>query len=84
MKKIFAHPESLRDTSTHYCPGCGHGTVHRLIAEIVDELAIREKVIGVAPVGCAVIAYDYWRFDCSEAAHGRYGRGNCHGAGEAF
>ena len=71
MKKIFAHPESLRDTSTHYCPGCGHGTVHRLIAEIVDELAIREKVIGVAPVGCAVIAYDYWRFDCSEAAHGR-------------
>lgn len=71
MKKIFAHPESLRDTSTHYCPGCGHGTVHRLIAEIVDELGIREKVIGVAPVGCAVIAYDYWRFDCSEAAHGR-------------
>ena len=71
MKKIFAHPESLRDTSTHYCPGCGHGTVHRLIAEIIDELAIREKVIGVAPVGCAVIAYDYWKFDCSEAAHGR-------------
>ena len=71
MKKIFSHPESLRDAPTHYCPGCGHGTVHRLIAEIVDELAIREKVIGVTPVGCAVIAYDYWRFDCSEAAHGR-------------
>ncbi|MGA2775176.1 MAG: thiamine pyrophosphate-dependent enzyme [Candidatus Omnitrophota bacterium] len=71
MKKIFSHPQSLRDTSTHYCPGCGHGTVHRLIAEIVDELNIREKVIGIAPVGCAVIAYDYWKFDCSEAAHGR-------------
>lgn len=56
---------------THYCAGCGHGLAHRLIAEVVDELGIREKVIGVAPVGCAVIAYDYWDFDCSEAAHGR-------------
>jgi len=56
---------------THYCPGCGHGLAHRLVAEVVDELGIREKVIGVAPVGCAVVAYDYWDFDCSEAAHGR-------------
>jgi 2-oxoglutarate ferredoxin oxidoreductase subunit beta len=71
MKKIYAHPRSLRETSTHYCPGCGHSTAHRLIAEVVDELGIRERVIGVAPVGCAVIAYDYWDFDCSEAAHGR-------------
>ncbi|MFA5275407.1 MAG: thiamine pyrophosphate-dependent enzyme [Candidatus Omnitrophota bacterium] len=71
MKKVFSRTQSLRDTSTHYCPGCGHGTVHRLIAETVDELDIREKVIGIAPVGCAVIAYDYWQFDCSEAAHGR-------------
>lgn len=55
----------------HYCPGCGHSTVHRLIAEVVDELGIRERVIGIAPVGCAVVAYDYWDFDCSEAAHGR-------------
>ncbi len=71
MDKIYSHPESLRNVSTHYCPGCGHGLAHRLIAEVVDELKIREKVIAVAPVGCAVIAYDYWDFDCSEAAHGR-------------
>jgi len=71
MEKIFSHPKSLRNVSTHYCAGCGHGIVHRLIAEIVDELNIRERVIGVAPVGCAVIAYDYWDFDCSESAHGR-------------
>lgn len=71
MKRIFSHPKSLRKASSHYCPGCGHGIAHRLIAEVVDELGIREKVIGVAPVGCAVIAYDYWDFDCSEAAHGR-------------
>lgn len=71
MEKIFSHPKSLRDIPTHYCAGCGHGTAHRLIAEIVDELGIRERVIAVAPVGCAVIAYDYWDFDCSEAAHGR-------------
>ena len=69
--KIFKYPESLRDVSTHYCAGCGHGIAHRLIAEVVDELGIRERVIGVAPVGCAVIAYEYWKFDCSEAAHGR-------------
>lgn len=71
MEKIFSHPQSLRDAPTHYCPGCGHGIAHRLVAEIVDELGIREKVIGIAPVGCAVIAYDYWDFDCCEAAHGR-------------
>lgn len=71
MEKIYSHPKSLREVSTHYCPGCGHSLAHRLIAEVIDELGIREKVIGVAPVGCAVIAYDYWDFDCSEAAHGR-------------
>jgi len=71
MEKVFSHPKSLRNVSTHYCPGCGHGIAHRLVAEVVDELNIRGKVIGVAPVGCAVIAYDYWDFDCSEAAHGR-------------
>jgi 2-oxoglutarate ferredoxin oxidoreductase subunit beta len=71
MEKIYSHPKSLRNLSTHYCPGCGHGIAHRLIAEVVDELGIREKVIAIAPVGCAVIAYDYWDFDCSEAAHGR-------------
>lgn len=64
-------PESLRDVLTHYCAGCGHGIVHRLVCEVVDELKIREKTVAVAPVGCAVIAYDYWDFDCTEAAHGR-------------
>jgi 2-oxoglutarate ferredoxin oxidoreductase subunit beta len=71
VNKIFSQPKSLRDIPTHYCSGCGHGIVHRLIAEVVDELGIRERVIGICPVGCAVIAYDYWNFDCSEAAHGR-------------
>jgi 2-oxoglutarate/2-oxoacid ferredoxin oxidoreductase subunit beta len=71
MDKIFTRPGSLRDAPTHYCPGCGHGIAHRLVAEAVDELGIREKIICVAPVGCAVVAYNYWNFDCSEAAHGR-------------
>ncbi len=71
MEKIYGHPKSLRNKVTHYCSGCGHGLGHKLVAEIIDELGIREKVIAVAPVGCAVIVYDYWDFDCSEAAHGR-------------
>jgi len=71
MKRVFSHPKSLRNIATHYCAGCGHGIVHRLIAEVVDEMGIRERVIAVAPVGCAVLAYDYWDFDCTEAAHGR-------------
>ncbi len=71
MEKIFFRTESLYDVPTHYCPGCGHGIAHRLVAEVVDELGIRGKTIGIAPVGCAVVAYDYWNFDCSEAAHGR-------------
>jgi 2-oxoglutarate/2-oxoacid ferredoxin oxidoreductase subunit beta len=70
-EKKFQRPRSLKDTKTHYCPGCGHGIVHRIVAEIIDELNIREKVIAVAPVGCSVLAYDYWDFDCTEAAHGR-------------
>lgn len=70
-KKIFTRPQSLKDTDTHYCPGCGHGVAHRLVCEVIDELGIREQTIAVCPVGCAVIAYDYWDFDCCEAAHGR-------------
>jgi len=70
-KYIYRRPESLTAAPTHYCSGCGHGTVHRLIAEVVDELGIREKVVGVAPVGCAVLAYDYFNFDVCEAPHGR-------------
>jgi len=71
MKKVFCRPESLKETRHLYCPGCGHGTVHRVIAEVIDEFGIREKTIGIAPVGCAVFAYDYWNFDVTEAAHGR-------------
>lgn len=68
---IYSRPRTLRDVENHYCAGCGHGIVHTLICETIDELDIRERVIGVAPVGCAVLAYDYWDFDVTEAAHGR-------------
>jgi 2-oxoglutarate ferredoxin oxidoreductase subunit beta len=71
MEKIFSKPESLQTTVLSYCPGCGHGIIHRLIAESIDELNIREKIIAVAPVGCAVFAYDYFNFDVTEAPHGR-------------
>jgi 2-oxoglutarate/2-oxoacid ferredoxin oxidoreductase subunit beta len=71
MDKLFSHPRSLRQIPTHYCAGCGHGIAHRLVCQTIDELGIRERVIAVAPVGCAVLAYDYWDFDCTEAAHGR-------------
>lgn len=71
QENILKRPESLQNSATHYCAGCGHGIVHRLVCEVIDELDIREKVVGVAPVGCAVVAYDYWNFDVSEAPHGR-------------
>ena len=71
MGVIYERPESLKDVRTHYCAGCGHGVVHRLLAEIVDELGIREKTVVIAPVGCAVLAYDYFNFDVCEAPHGR-------------
>jgi 2-oxoglutarate/2-oxoacid ferredoxin oxidoreductase subunit beta len=71
MKKIFKRPLSLKNEPFRYCPGCGHSLVHRLIAECIDNLNIREKVIGIAPVGCAVFAYDYFNFDMIEVAHGR-------------
>ena len=70
-KALFTRPESFTDNATHYCPGCGHGIIHKLIAEVVDELGIKEDLIGIAPVGCSVIAYDYFTFDMSETAHGR-------------
>ena len=71
MKKVFKRPKSLRSSPFRYCPGCGHSLIHRLIAECVDSFRIREKVIGIAPVGCAVFAYDYFNFDMLEVAHGR-------------
>lgn len=61
----------LTETRTHYCPGCGHGIAHRLVAEVIEELGIREKTIGTAPVGCAVLLYDYFNCDIIECAHGR-------------
>ncbi len=70
-KVVFANPEALTGAPTHYCPGCTHGIVHRLIAEVIDELGIREITIGIAPVGCAVLAYNYFNLDFAEAAHGR-------------
>jgi 2-oxoglutarate ferredoxin oxidoreductase subunit beta len=71
MTKEYILPKSLRGVITHYCAGCGHGILHRIVCKVIDELGIRESVVGVAPVGCAVIAYDYWNFDVTEAAHGR-------------
>ncbi len=71
MKKVFARPRCMTDVRTHYCPGCGHGIVHRLLGEVIDELEIRETTVGIAPVGCAVLLYDYFNLDMIEAAHGR-------------
>jgi 2-oxoglutarate ferredoxin oxidoreductase subunit beta len=71
MGKTFCRPEAMADTVTHYCPGCTHGVAHRLIAEVIDELGIRGRTVGIAPVGCAVLMYNYFTFDFQEAAHGR-------------
>ncbi len=71
MKKVFQRPESLKEEPFRYCPGCGHSLIHRLIAECIDSFGIRAKTIGIAPVGCAVFAYDYFNIDMIECAHGR-------------
>jgi 2-oxoglutarate ferredoxin oxidoreductase subunit beta len=71
MGKTFNKPEVLSDTHTHYCPGCTHGVIHRLVAEAIDDLGIRGRTVGIAPVGCAVLAYNYFDCDFQEAAHGR-------------
>lgn len=68
---VYQRPKSLSDTPTHYCPGCTHGVAHRLVAEVLDEMNVRESTIGVAPVGCSVFAYNYFDCDFVEAAHGR-------------
>ena len=68
---VYSRPESLADFPSHYCPGCTHGVAHRLIAEVLDEMNLRENAIGVAPVGCSVFAYNYFDCDFVEAAHGR-------------
>jgi 2-oxoglutarate ferredoxin oxidoreductase subunit beta len=71
MEAVSERPKSLLPVPTHYCPGCGHGVIHRLVAEVIDELSIREKTAVVAPVGCAVLLYNYFDVDAYEAAHGR-------------
>ena len=71
MAVIFDRTPVLTDVPFHYCPGCGHGIVHRMVAEVIDELGIRNKTAGVAPVGCAVFMYNYMDVDMYEAAHGR-------------
>ena len=70
-ERVFGRPESLADIPTHYCPGCHHGIIHRLVAEVIDELKVMDKTIGVASVGCSVLAYDYFNVDMVQAAHGR-------------
>jgi 2-oxoglutarate ferredoxin oxidoreductase subunit beta len=68
---IFSRPDSLRETVTHYCPGCTHGVIHRLVAEALDDLGVRERTVGVAPVGCSVLCYNYFNCDFLESPHGR-------------
>ncbi len=71
MKKVFARPKSLKSAPFHYCPGCGHSLLHRIIAEVIDEMNLQERIIGVPPAGCAVLAYNYFDIDMGEASHGR-------------
>ena len=68
---VYRRPEALSDVATHYCPGCTHGLIHKLIGEVIDELGIRERTIAVASVGCSVLLYNYFELDTAEAAHGR-------------
>lgn len=71
MELVYNRPSTLTDTPFHYCPGCGHGVVHKLLMEVVEEMGIQNETVGVAPVGCSVFAYNYMNVDMQEAAHGR-------------
>jgi 2-oxoglutarate ferredoxin oxidoreductase subunit beta len=71
MQVVFERPSTLTEKQTHYCPGCTHGIIHRLLAEAIDELNLREKAVGVASVGCSVLSYEYFNCDMQQAAHGR-------------
>lgn len=71
MKLLYSRPKSLEDKLTHYCPGCHHGIAHRIIAEVIDELGIQEKTIGISPIGCSVFIYDYFKIDNIVVPHGR-------------
>ncbi|GAP17089.1 thiamine pyrophosphate-dependent enzyme [Levilinea saccharolytica] len=70
-KLVYERPDTLVETTTHYCPGCTHGVAHRLIAEVIEEMGLRDRTIGVASVGCSVFAYNYFDFDFVQAPHGR-------------
>lgn len=70
-KPVKTRPKSLTDKQMHYCPGCLHGVIHRVIAEVIDEQDAKDKTIGIAPVGCSVLAYEYFNFDMQQASHGR-------------
>ncbi|SHK06143.1 thiamine pyrophosphate-dependent enzyme [Desulforamulus aeronauticus] len=70
-KVIFKRPDSLTDKQFHYCPGCTHGIIHRLVAEVIDEMGLQDDTVGVCPVGCSVFAYDYFNVDMFQASHGR-------------
>ncbi len=71
MKKVFSRPKSLKAAPFHYCAGCGHSILHRILAEVIDELSLQDRIIGVPPAGCAVLAYFYLDIDMGEASHGR-------------
>jgi 2-oxoglutarate/2-oxoacid ferredoxin oxidoreductase subunit beta len=71
MEKVYTRPKSLKKAVFHYCPGCGHSIVHRLICEVIDEMNLQERVIGIPPPGCSVFAYHYFDVDMAESAHGR-------------
>ena len=71
MAIVYQRPHALVEMPTHYCPGCTHGVIHKLVAEVIDELDVEGRTVGIAPVGCAVMAYDYFACDMVEAAHGR-------------
>ena len=71
MKKVYSRPKSLKRNLFHYCPGCGHSIIHRVIAELIDEMNLQDRVIGIPPPGCSVFAYNYFDIDMAESAHGR-------------
>jgi 2-oxoglutarate ferredoxin oxidoreductase subunit beta len=71
MKKVYARPKSLKRNPFHYCPGCGHSVIHRVMTEVIDEMNLQERIIGIPPPGCSVFAYYYFDIDMAECAHGR-------------
>ena len=71
MKRIYTRPKSLKRTPFHYCPGCGHSIIHRIMTELIDEMDLQDKAVGIPPPGCSVFAYNYFDIDMAESAHGR-------------